>query len=502
MPLPNMRLPRPFLRAIPGLIVGATVFVTPAFQLHAQDVTAAQEGRIGEIFSEWNDPAGPGVSLAVTRNGRLIYSRGWGSAHLEYGIPVTPTTIFHVASVSKQFATFAISLLERDGALSWDDPVHLHLPELPDLGARITLRHLAQHTSGVRDQWQLLAMAGWRLDDVITRDQIMAMMSRQRELNFEPGSEHLYSNMGYSLLAETVERVSGQGFGDFLEERVFRPLGMEATHVHADHTMLVPGRAYSYRRTAEGAWENAVLSFANQGATSLFTTVEDLARWIGEMEEPRVGDRTVWTEMRRPGVLDRGPNAGDTLTYALGLSVFRSRGLDAVAHGGSDAGFRSYLLHIPEERFGVVVMGNGSSFNSGAAAWAVAHVFLEDRMEPVQMSSGSPAGSPAGNPDVPDELPGPASPEELRAFVGTYWSPELETLYRVRLDGDHLVLGHQRHPAIRLDPRGEDAFEGQMWFMRAVRFQRDDEGRVEGFRVTGGRVRNLRFVRVEDPGFH
>jgi CubicO group peptidase (beta-lactamase class C family) len=503
-----MRLSHRLRRVRPGplgapavlvLALAAAGFATPTPQAQAQQVTPAQEALLESVFEPWSDPDGPGVAVAVTRNGRMIYARGWGSAQLEYGIPVTPATPFHVASVSKQFATFAISLLERDGVLSWDDPVHLHLPELPELGAPFTLRHLAHHTSGVRDQWELLAMAGWRLDDVITRDQILAMMLRQRELNFEPGSEHVYSNMGYTLLAEVVERISGQGFGEFLEDRVFRPLGMEATHVHADHNMVVPGRAYSYRPTSGGQWQNAVLSYANQGATSLFTTAEDLVRWIGEMEDPRVGDEALWAEMRRPGVLERGENAGDTLNYALGLSVLRYRGLEGVGHGGADAGFRSQLLHFPEERFGVVVLSNAASFNAGVAARAVAHVFLDPRMDPAAAPTGSQGQSGT---DTPGEgSPQPPSPDELRAFEGAYWSPELETLYRVRLDEDRLVLSHHRHPAVPLVPRDGDGFQGLAWFMRSLEFERDGRGEVTGFRATGGRVRNLLFVRVEDPSF-
>jgi len=459
--------------------------------LAAQDVTRERLAQVDSIFRSWDRPDGPGAAVAVTLEGRIIYSQGYGSAQLEYGIPITPTTIFHVASVSKQFATFAVALLARDGKLSWDDDVRTHLPDLPDLGHPVTLRHLAQHTSGVRDQWELLAMAGWRLDDVITRDQILAMMSRQRELNFEPGSEYLYSNMGYSLLAEVVEQVSGKAFGEFLEERVFIPLGMHATHVHSDHTMIVPGRAYSYSSHPEGGWRNAVLSYANQGATSLFTTAEDLARWVAEMEEPRVGDSELWAELIRPAVL----TSGDTVDYALGLSVSEYRGLRTVGHGGADAGFRSHLLHFPEEGLGVVVLGNAASFNAGLAARDVAEVFLEDRME-AEEESGAVAGSAQGS--DPREPPS-ISPRHLGSYAGVYYSPELDTFYRIRLEGDRLVLTHHRHPPIPIVPRAEDSFGGLAWFMRSLDFERDQEGSIEGFRASGGRVRNLLFVRLDDP---
>jgi CubicO group peptidase (beta-lactamase class C family) len=546
----------------------------PSGEVEAQGVTREQVARVDSIFRTWTDAAAPGASVAVTRNGRIIYSQGYGSAQLEYRIPVTPTTIFHVASVSKQFTTFAVALLARDGLLSWDDPVHKHLPELPELGPPITLRHLANHTSGVRDQWQLLTMAGWRMDDVLTRDQIMHLMSRQRELNFEPGSEYLYSNMGYSVLAEVVERVSGQDFGEFLRDRVFLPLGMIRTHVHSDHTRVVPGRAYSYAPVPGGGWRNAVLSYANQGATSLFTTVEDLARWMAEMEEPVVGDPELWAEMVEPARL----NNGETTPYGLGLSVGPYRGLATQGHGGSDAGFRTQLLHFPTERLGVVVFGNASTFNAGGTARRVAEVFLEDRMEPEPEREGlTPRPRVEVSSAVLDELAGryrlgagrmvtvsrqggelraeglgdetlaltpesetafwvPAvegritflrersgrieglafargpgtqqarrveverhTPEELAQYVGTYYSPELDVVYRlVPAEDGSLAVHRPRQPAVELFPLDRNRFGGSGAGLNTVEFSRDEEGRVDGFRISGGRVLNLRFHRVEE----
>ena len=569
----RLRRVRGFLLPVLAALLPLTS-LPPSGVLEAQGVTREQVARVDSIFQSWTDAASPGAAVAVTRNGRIIYSQGYGSAQLEYRIPVTPTTVFHVASVSKQFTAFAVALLARDGLLAWDDPVHKHLPELPDLGSPFTLRHLANHTSGVRDQWQLLTMAGWRMDDVITRDQVMHLMSRQRELNFEPGSEHLYSNMGYSLLAEVVERVSGQGFGEFLQERVFLPLGMHRTHVHLDHTRVVPGRAYSYAPVPEGGWRNAVLSYANQGATSLFTTVEDLGRWMAEMEEPTVGDPELWAEMATPAIL----NSGDTTPYGLGLSVAPYRGLATQGHGGSDAGFRTQILHFPTERFGVVVFGNASTFNAGATARRVAEVFLEDRLEPEPEREGlTPRPRVRVDAAVLDELVGryrlgaarmvtvsrdgdelraegmgdevlaltpesdstfwvPArggrltflrdpdgrlegfsfvhpngsqgtrrveveafSPEELQAYVGTYYSPELDVIYRfVPTDEGSLAVHRPRQPAVELYPVDRTRFGGSGSGLNSLEFSIREDGMADGFRATGGRVRNLRFYRVEE----
>ena len=184
-------------------------------------ISAALKAKIDQIFSEWDTPRSPGAALAIVQDAEIIHSNGYGFANLEYDISITPSTIFHVASVSKQFTDFAILLLAKEGKLSLEDDVHQYIPELHDFGSAITINHLIHHTSGLRDQWRLLTLAGWRLDDVITKHRIMKLVMRQRELNFEPGSEFLYSNTGYTLLAEIVERVSGKTLAEFCHERIF-----------------------------------------------------------------------------------------------------------------------------------------------------------------------------------------------------------------------------------------------------------------------------------------
>ena len=166
--------------------------------------------------------------------------------------------------------------------------MHKYLPELPDYGHPITLRQLLQHTSGIRDQWQTLGLAGWRLDDVITQKQILGLLFRQKELNFAPGTAHLYSNGGYTLAAEVVARVSGKPFPDFCQERIFGPLAMTRTHFHQDHRRIVHDRAYSYEKSGEG-YQASPLNYANVGATSLFTTAPDLVHWLDNFREPKVG---------------------------------------------------------------------------------------------------------------------------------------------------------------------------------------------------------------------
>ncbi|MCY4399066.1 MAG: serine hydrolase [Gemmatimonadetes bacterium] len=462
---------------------------------------------IDAVFADLDRPGSPGASVAVIRDGELIHSRGYGEAQVEHGVPVTPRTIFHVASVSKEFTAMAVTLLAADGALSLDDPVQQHLDFVPDFEHPVTVRQMIHHTSGIRDQWQLLAMSGWRLDDVITTEQIRALMARQQELNFVPGSEYLYSNMGYTLLAQTVEAVSGMSFAEFTTARIFRPLGMDRTHFHDDHEHLVPGRAYSYRPAAapnpdaeepEGAgatddpprYDKSVLSYANAGATSLFTTAEDLARWLDNFRHETLGGPDVMETMKTRGIL----NGGDTIPYAHGLSVGEYRGLRTIGHGGADAGFRTQVNWFPAANTGVVVLTNVANGNPAGRARAVADVVLAGSFPEEE---GDEDDAPAAAPETaPPETPGPVAPAE---YAGTYYSPELDALHHVEASEDGLVARHIRHGAIVLDPRGADEFATGQWFFREVRFVRDGAGTVTEMRVGGGRVRNLRFVRLTTP---
>lgn len=477
------------MKSLSLAFVAAAGVAIPAAPSVAQD---ARTLRVDSILAAHYDAQGPGAAVAVVQDGRIVMERARGRAHMEYDVAISPSTIFHVASVSKQFATFAVVLLEQQGRLSLDDDIRTHLPDLADFGHRITIRQLANHTSGIRDQWELLMMAGWRIDDVITRDQIMSMMRRQRELNFEPGSEYLYSNMGYTLLAEIVERASGRSFGQFLDDEVFQPLGMRSTHVHNDHERVVPGRAYSYRPMGGGGegWRNAVLSYANQGATSLFTNTGDLARWLVNFETGQVGGAQGVAAMRQRGVL----NNGDTIPYALAVQRGQHHGRTHWGHGGSDAGFRSHVLHFPEERLGVVVLSNSASTNASVLALAVADVFLPAPAPVAQARQGGAQATPTAATAQQQAPQWQPSPADLHSFAGSFYSPELQTVYTVELRDEALFATHQRLSDMRMVP-GADADAFRMG-NRQARFERDAAGNVTGFRLSGGRVRNIAFVRI------
>jgi CubicO group peptidase (beta-lactamase class C family) len=450
--------------------------------------------KVDALFARWDRPESPGAAVAVVKGGKVIHARGYGMADLEHDVPITPRTVFHVASVSKQFTAFGIVLLSEWGRLSLDDDIRTHLKQVPDFGPKITIRQLIHHTSGLRDQWDLAAMAGWRMDDVITQAQILRLVARQRELNFAPGSEHLYCNTGYTLLAEIVQQAGGKPFPEWMSEHVFEPLKMERTLFYADHERIVKDRAYSFKRAPDGGYAKAVLNYANVGATSLFTTAEDLARWVANLGAPRVGDERTIRTMCERGRL----TSGEVLDYGCGLALDEHRGLRLIGHSGGDAGYRSYVGWFPDQDLGVVVLSNFASLNAHGLALKVAEVYLEDAM--AKPSSAEEAKDPQAELPRPGAIDParrtpPYEPDalELAAYAGLYVSPELETSYRLVVEDGILVAEHARHDPRTLRPAQKDLFQGRI--LGRVRFERDGDGRITGFRATTGRVRNLRFER-------
>ncbi|MEM1119230.1 MAG: serine hydrolase domain-containing protein, partial [Bacteroidota bacterium] len=330
-------------------------------------------GKVAQLFAAYDQPNSPGASVAVVQNGEIVYKAGFGSANLEYDIPNIPSTVFHIASISKQFTTFAIAQLVDKGQINLDDDIRKYLPEVPDFGKTITIRHLAHHTSGMRDQWNLLALGGWRLDDVITTEHVLKLVAKQKVLNYQPGEEYLYCNTGFTLMGEIVARVTEQSFADYCAKNIFEPLEMSNTLFYDDHEKIVKNRAYSYGPGKDG-FTKRVLSYANAGATSLFTTVEDLSKWALNFENTKVGNDHIMQMMHTKGIL----NDGEEITYALGQNISQYKGLNRVSHGGADAGYRTYLARFPDQKISVIVFSNLGSFNAGGMASQIADIYLEE----------------------------------------------------------------------------------------------------------------------------
>ena len=390
--------------------------------------TPAQAGipsaQVDKLFEKMDKTVSPGCALAIMKGGRIIYERGYGMADLDHNVPITPSTIFHVASMSKQFTAASIMLLAQDGKLSLDDQVRKYIPELPDFGAPITIRQLVHHTSGLRDQWDLLGLAGWRYSlDLITDDDVLSVISRQKGLNFPPGSKHMYCNTGYTLLAQIVKRVSGESFREFTTSRIFEPLGMKNTHFRDDHAEVVKNIAYGYEPVKDN-FRISITNFDTVGATSLLTTVEDLPLWDENFYNPRAGGPAMIKQLLERGKL----NNGEQLDYAFGLVIGRYRGLATVDHAGGDAGYRSDMIRFPEQHFTVACLCNLAGSDPSGLTRKVAEIYLAKEMKPAETAHGG------------DAKAAQLTPEQLKSKVGIYLNPEGDEIRRITLKGDKLQI--------------------------------------------------------------
>jgi CubicO group peptidase (beta-lactamase class C family) len=400
----------------------------PAPPAPADDLAA----KIDLIFAAYAKPGSPGCAAGVYRAGEVVFARGYGLANLEHDLPIGPDTVFDVGSVSKQFTAAAVILLAQEGKLSLGDDVRKYVPELPDYGRPIQLHHLLHHTSGLRDYAVLLTIGGFDEGDVTNDDDAVFAISRQKALNFPPGSAWSYSNTGYFLLSLVVKRASGMRLSAFAKQRIFDPLGMTSTMILDDHTRLVPHRATAYAPRKEGGFGISMSNFEQTGDGAVQTTLHDLARWDANFYEPRVGGRAFLDALRTPGKLDDGKQ----LTYAGGLVETTKGGLRREEHDGAWAGYRASIVRFPRERLTVACLCNVASSDPGALADAVAGAIL-----PRLASTAAPTPAVASAGSLPALPPASPAPADLSPLVGAYLNEETFELRTLSKDGDALVLG-------------------------------------------------------------
>ena len=446
--------------------------------------SAQAAARVDAIYADLARPSRPGCAVAVVRDGKTVLEKGYGTAHLEHDVPITPATVFYAGSVSKQFTAAAIAHAVRAGKLSFDDDVRKWIPELPDLG-RLTVRNLVHHTSGIRDYLALRSLAGEPPDGVFGDDDVYAILGRQRALNFTPGERFLYSNSGYWLLGQVIERATGLSLRQYTDSVFFRPLGMTRTHFRDDHARVEPGRAQAYGPRGNGEWEISMPNFDVVGAGGLHTTVRDLVKWDAMFYDETPATASFVRGLQQRGVL----TSGDTIAYAFGLTVDTYRGLRRVSHGGAYGGYRAHQLRFPDQRFSVLQLCNAANANPDARALRVAEVFLGDEFtEPVPRRSVADAAARTASQGA--RVPASA----LAALAGRYRSPELGAEVTLTVRGDSLIV---RRRGRDLPARATGVDEFLAAGMGTVRIQRDAAGRVTGFSVGAGRATGIVFERAD-----
>jgi CubicO group peptidase (beta-lactamase class C family) len=417
----------------------------------------------------------PGCAAAIDRAGMPLYRGAFGFAELEHRIPITIHTIFEAGSISKQFTAAAILLLEARGKLSLDDPVQKWFPEIPQYQWPITVRHLMLHTSGMRDWGSVIGLSGWpRWTASYNHDDALAIIARQRDLNFPPGTAFSYSNTGYNLMAMLVERASGESLAAFSRREFFEPLGMTHTSWRDDFTRIVPGRAQAYARRS-GVWHLA-MPFENvYGNGGLLTTVDDLLQWTQAVAEGRVGSPDISAAMRTPG---RTNDGGEV--YGGGLYLNDIRGVPSFNHGGATAGYRAMLAHFPVQKVSAAILCNRADANAAALNLA--------------MLTGTLPFFELMNRPSPRDANDAVDPKRIPDYVGTWHSEEVGSSIRIFSRGDSLFMEQRPGQVSTLTSMLPDILESSGGIL--LTFERDSTGRVERLTLSVPRVNAMPYRRM------
>ena len=540
------------------LTVIAFLSSTTSAQVPDKQKVVAGAERAFEKFNKAYVAPAPGCAAAVSLNGDVVFEKAFGLADMEHNVPNTAQTIFESGSVAKQFTAAALVLLQQVGKLSIDDSVRKYIPELPDYGSPLTIRHLLNHTAGLRDWGTVMSLTGaGRGDRVISQDLALDVITHQRALDFKPGAEYSYSNSGYNLAAIIVERVSKQKFPVFVEERLFKPLGMTNSSWRDDYQRIVPGRAQAYSRQGNGPWRLNMPFMNVYGNGGMLTTVGDWMKWNAMLDSQSLGAPLV-AALETQGVL----NDGRKISYALGLVVATYKGLKDVSHGGATAGYQTFLTRYPDKKVSVGVMCNGTSPGAGGIAASITDEIFgplpetarpeaaakvsEDELKklvgvwrnekthaPVRFVIENGVSRWSGGRLIPmgggkfiggnnelkftfDKDGKPTSAEsvddggeatrfvreqewtptsaDLASFKGDWFSEEAGATFTVAVDADKMFIKQRPATSLAMQPVYKDHFTVPGYI---VWFTRDKNGKVNGLHVGTSRMRDMLFVRVK-----
>jgi CubicO group peptidase (beta-lactamase class C family) len=404
-----------------AIVVGAAAVPASPPPAPAAAATDTMTDKVDKLFAAWDTTTTPGAALAIVKDGKIVYERGYGMAKLEDGIINTPDKVFDIGSVSKQFTAACVAMLVREGKVRVEDDIRKYLPEMPAYEKPITVGHLLHHTSGLRDYNALLELAGFRADaDSPTVAEALEIIRRQKKLNYAPGDEYSYTNTGFFLLSQIVERVSGKSLNAFAQERIFKPLGMTKTLYQDDHTQIIKDRATGYAEGegGSGAYKISLSNWDETGDGNVYTTVRDLAKWDEAFYSGALG-KDLMDMLQTTGTL----NSGEKIDYAWGLVVREYKGLKVVEHGGAWVGFRAALVRFPEQRFSVIILANLDSIDPSGLAFKVADIYLAGLLkEPgkAEAKKEEPAGAPKDQGGAPAQAGIVLPRAELEALAGNW----------------------------------------------------------------------------------
>ena len=395
--------------------------------------------KIDGLFQQWDKPDSPGCALAIIKDGKIVYKKGYGMADLEHNVPITPKTIFSIFSISKQFTAMCILLLVEQNKISLDDDIRKYLPKFPGYGQTITIRHLIHHTSGIRDYGFLLSLKGMNPLEMtnLPKHEALSIVFKQRELNFTPGEDMLYSNSNYLMLAAVIENITGKSLREFAEEHIFQPLGMKCTNFIDDNKYIIKDRAFGYIPDGKKGYFNAMISNRVCGPRGVYSNVEDLFLYDLNYHNNKLGKggQDLIKTMHTPGKL----NNGEEVNYAFGLAIGKYKEQKKVLHSGGIDGSRAIYISFPKYKFSVIILANIPNVMPESLAYKIADIFLEQFFKPEQPKIS-------------------VDPNIYQNYIGKYYSDSLGIVSISRKNNDLTIQASLGFPALKLIAESKTSF--------------------------------------------
>ena len=385
---------------------------------------------IDDIFKQWFKQNVPGGAIGIIKDGELMYSKGYGIADLEHDIKISSSSVFNICSISKEFVSFSLLLLEEQGKLNLDDAVQTYLPDFPEYDAPVTIRHFINHTSGIRDVKKLIQLKGKNIFDNLEPEEVYTLIKHQKALEFSPGHKFAWSNSDYFILSMIIEKVSGQSLKTFTQEHIFGPLGMKNTLFYDDNTDLIKNRVFSYnKKNAEDGFDNVIMRFHLVGSFGAYSTIEDLFLWDQNFYNNKLGKggQKIIKNMHEEGLLNNGESSG----YAHSMVINNYKGLKTVKHAGSFAGYKSVILRFPDERVSVIILANRDDADPWVLAHHVADVLLKEKFIAVSKKTETKTVNPEITP-IKEKF-------SLAQITGNY-EREPGSLFKFSIKNDSLQL--------------------------------------------------------------
>lgn len=406
------------------------------------------DNQINAIFSQWDTPDKPGISVGILNDGEIVYAKGFGLANLEHQIPISPNTKFHIGDLAKEFTVYALLLLEERGQLSFQDDIRNYLPQLKSLKHSISIQQLVHHTSGINNDEVSKALAGWQAEDVFTKDQAYALILNQMKLTTTKEKVQLFSDAGFMILEDLIAKLSNMSYSDFITKEIFEPLKMVNSEFDTQGTVIA-NKANGYF-AQNNHYVNSTINHNHTLISDLYTTVMDMCLWAKELRSPKVGTQQMVNKFDGLSVVNgQQVQEINTSLYTGGHRFWNFRGAKKLYHIEVAGGYASKLIRYPEYDLSVVIMGNDGAYN-GASGTAASELYIEDYLEDVQSVSNEIASVKL-------------SRKQLMSFEGNYWDLDSYNARKIHIVNDTLRYFRAPGNESALVPLTKNTFKMVTW---------------------------------------